>query len=193
MQLQVIAKAVTTGEHLQIFDATAALQRPVIDPRPERLGLHAGLADTSTRQGFAELMATGTGQRRMSHPQVRAVPAGSLGAWAQGRAKQRPLRAPVPPQEVLEVGGDIPPFDAKAIVGPVVTRKFQAMAAAYLAEFARLLPEPGIALLGGLVTAAEQPTQQQPGATFHRQTASTVRAAGDAPAATVARRWPTGW
>ncbi|MNE42010.1 hypothetical protein D3C80_1361160 [compost metagenome] len=192
-QLQVVAKAFTSSDHLQMINTAPALQRPVIDPRPERLGLHPRLADTAARQGFARLMAARVGQRRVAHPQVRAVPAGGLGAGAQGRAEQRPLRAPVPSQGVLEVGGDIPPLDAKAIVGTVVAWKLQAMVAGYLAEFARLLPESGIALLRWLITAAQQPTQQQPRATVHRQTASTVRSAGDAPVATGARRWPTGW
>ncbi|MNP50892.1 hypothetical protein D3C76_1451820 [compost metagenome] len=153
-QTQVVAKTFATCSHLHAFDAPPALQRPIIDPRPERLGLHTGLADTAARQGFARLVTTRPGQGRVPHPQVGAVPVGGFRAGAQGRAEQGPLRAPVTPLGVLEVGGDVPPFDAKAIVRAMVTRELQAMRTGHLAETVCLLPEPGIALRRRRVTSA---------------------------------------
>ena len=153
-QTQVVAKTFATGSHLQAFDARPALQRPIIDPGPERLGLHAGLADTAARQGFARLVTTRPGQGRVPHPQVGAVPVGGFRAGAQGRAEQGPLGAPVTPLGVLEVGSDVPPFDAKAIVCAMVTREFQAMRAGHLVETVRLLPQPGIAWWRRRVTSA---------------------------------------
>ncbi|MNP10788.1 hypothetical protein D3C76_1029490 [compost metagenome] len=190
-QVQAVSKTFAAGDHLQLPDVIATLQRPVIYPGPERLAGNTRLADTAARQGFAGLMATRAGQRRMPHPQVGAAPVGSFRAGAQGRAEQGPLCPPLTPLSVLEIGGDVPPLDAKAIVRSVIARKLQYMIARHLPEGVRLLTQAGktfVCWLRLIATAQQQQDNQSPGFRLHRQIASITRSADAVPIAIAARR-----
>ncbi|MNH16397.1 hypothetical protein D3C79_760390 [compost metagenome] len=195
-QVQVIAKARIAGAHAQVIDAIVAQQRPVVDPGPERLRFNARLADTAARQRLAGLMPAWACQCGVPQPQVRAAPVSRFRAGAQGRAEQGPLHAPVTPLAVLEVGGDVPPLNAKTLMGTVVKGKHQHSIARHLFKSRSILPQSGKAFRRRhrLITPAQQQDQHQyTGFRLHRQIASTVRLADAAPIATAARHWRTGW
>ena len=53
---------------------------PGIDPGAKRLGLDAGLTDAAAREGFAEAVGVGAGDRGMAHPDLLVGPAFGCGA-----------------------------------------------------------------------------------------------------------------
>src|SRR5690606_10474828 len=170
------------------------------DPSMERLRLHAGLPDTPTAKGLGMLVAGRTGQRGMPHPEVRAVPAGGLLTGTQCRAKERPLGAPVASLFILQVGCDVPPFDAVAVVRAVAPRELEGMAPNHLSEVAGLLAQAGKAgfgfRLGGIVACGKQhhcAGQYGADASVHRKIVSAGLRAGAGPAATRVRQQRECW
>ena len=100
---------------------------PFIDPGPERgrpADLHPRLTDPSPRQTFGDVMLIKGRHRRMTHPKLRALPAFPLDRSGRA-AEQRPLHPVLRPIRPGQVGGQIPPFDAKRGVRAMICRKLQ--------------------------------------------------------------------
>ncbi|MCY1313668.1 hypothetical protein D9M70_642150 [compost metagenome] len=62
----------------------------------------------------------GGGDRRVAEPDRLVAPAAGLGRGIQGTAEQRPLHAELMPLGILEIGGDVPPLDAKTFMKAMV-------------------------------------------------------------------------
>ncbi|MNU87288.1 hypothetical protein D3C71_770690 [compost metagenome] len=78
----------------------------------------------------------------MPEPDCLVFPTSHLGRGFQGAAKQRPLRTEFLTLLVLEVGRDVPPFNAKTVVGAVIRRKAELPARHYRRERSRLIAQP---------------------------------------------------
>ena len=79
--------------------------------------------------------------RRMAHPHLLVGPAGALWPGICRMAKERPLHAVGRPCRVLEIGGDVPPFDAKLGMRAMVRRKNELLSRDHGREAGRFLAE----------------------------------------------------
>src|SRR5690606_35000976 len=191
-QRQLIAEFRAGGLHGQLLQSLMfdAAQRPVVDPGMEGLRLSACLAYAAARKCLGVLVTRRAGQASVAHPQIGTVPARFFFSGLKGRAKQRPLCTPVASLRIRQVRRDIPPFDAKAVMCTMITRKFQLMTAYHLLEVAGALSQPGKAglWLGCLAARGTQchranRCNANAGVNVHRKTASIDLLADAAPPA----------
>src|SRR5208337_4780946 len=103
----------------------ARLEDPVVDPRAKRLRGYPGLFDAAAGEGLCEQMLGGGGHRRMAHPDRLVGPALALVSRRASLAEQRPLNAVGGAGFVLKIGGQIPPFRAKAGMRAKISRENQ--------------------------------------------------------------------
>ena len=98
---------------------------PCVDPRLERRGGDSGLPDAAARESFGETMRGRAGDSGVTHPDLLAVPTLALRAGRHRLPEQRPLRAVGRAARIVEVGGDVPPFNAKVRMRAEVAGKHE--------------------------------------------------------------------
>ena len=114
--------------------------------------------------------------RRMPQPDHLIAPPRLLRHGFEGAAKQRPLQAELIALTILEIGGDVPPLDAKSIMRAVIRRKTEHPPRHHRCVRLSLIAHPGKALLlrRRLIATAEQQREHQHHAVNpHGQTSST--------------------
>ena len=95
---------------------------PFVDPCGEGLRDDARLPDAAARETLGRMMRLRRRHGGVRHPQLRGRPALAV-FRREGGAKQRPLRAVAFSVGALQRGGEIPPLDAKVLVGAMIARK----------------------------------------------------------------------
>ncbi|RWW90648.1 hypothetical protein BHE74_00007522 [Ensete ventricosum] len=161
-QVQVVGELRTTGLELHISQRACCARLsgkiPIVDPGIERHRLRAGLADPATGETLSRVVLGSGGDGRVPEPHRGIVPAGLSRPRLEGIAKQRPLHAEHVALGVLEVGGDVPPLDAKARMRAMVLGKAEDLAGHHLGKVRRVTAQASKTLRrrGGLVTGAQQ-------------------------------------
>ncbi|MNZ94860.1 hypothetical protein D3C78_1139780 [compost metagenome] len=199
-QAQAVAEIAAAGTQAQLTKSAvvrrAAAQMPVVDPRPQRRSLDAGLADPSARIGFRHAMSLGAGHRGMGHPQVAVAPAGLRGTGLQGVAEQRPLHAPRPALLVPQIGRHVPPLDAVVRMRAVIGGEDDGPARSRLGEVRRIAGQPGETLLRrrrAIATGEQQADEYRHApASVHRRSSAAGRPAHCGQGAITATRRPAG-
>ncbi|MOA00290.1 hypothetical protein D3C78_1196460 [compost metagenome] len=199
-QPQPVAETLVTGAEQQvgqgIVGCRLAAQLPVVDPCIERRNADTGLTDAATGIALRRVMHRRRRHRRMTEPDRLVLPACHLGGGFQGTAEQRPLRAELMPLSVLQVGGDVPPFDAKAIVGAVIRREAEHPTGHHLGKRSGLVAQPGktffyrCRLIAAIEQQRQQHQEQDAEINFHRQTCAASPPVACGTNATTARLKP---
>ncbi|MNH90681.1 hypothetical protein D3C73_432250 [compost metagenome] len=178
-QPQPVAETPVAGTELQVgqrvVGSRLATQLPVVDPRVERRDADTGLTDAATGITFGRVMRRRRCHRRVAEPDRLILPAQHLGGGFQGTAEQGPLRAKLMPLIVLQVGRDIPPFDAKAVVRAVIRREAEHPTGHHRGERNGLVAQPGKALFHRcrlIATARQQRQEQHADFNLHGQTSA---------------------
>ena len=130
------------------FDAPAPVhlaETPVVDEGVEGRSGDPRLPPAAARQRRGEEMIRGARRRRMAQVEGAVGPAFPLRAGLQSHAKQRPLRAIARAVVAQNIGGQIPPFDAKARMRAVILREDELTAGQNRLEPLGLVGEPGVA------------------------------------------------
>ncbi|MNY12130.1 hypothetical protein D3C86_1451970 [compost metagenome] len=174
-----VTEQFVTGAELQvgqrILSRHLTAESPVINPCVERRQADSGLTDAAPGIAFGRAMRRRRGHRRMPEPDCLVFPTSHLGRGFQGAAKQRPLRTEFLAVFVLEIGGDVPPFNTKTVVGAVIRRKAELPTGNDRREGRRLVAQPREAFFRWrrLIAAAQRQHQQPHGELNpHGQTSS---------------------
>ncbi|MNP34243.1 hypothetical protein D3C76_1275190 [compost metagenome] len=103
-------------------------------------------------------MHRGRCYRRVAQPYRLVAPASRFGRRLQGTAKKCPLHAELAALIILEVGGDVPPFDAKTIMRAMIRREAEHPAGHNLGKRGGLFAKAGEPLLHRrrLIATSEQ-------------------------------------
>src|SRR5579883_791923 len=160
------------GGAVHCFEAT---HLPSIDPGVKRFGIDAGLAYAAAGKGLAEAMGVDAGDRSMPHPDLLIGPSFRLRARMHGLAKQGPLRAIGRAIRIAEIGGHIPPLDAKIRMWAVIGGKDEFSVGSNGRKAVSAHPQSGKALRKPLFVTQGQNQRARNKATSRYRTSSAHR------------------
>jgi hypothetical protein len=155
-----VAEALVPRAELQVRQGIGPLtaEAPIVDPGIERCETHPRLTHATTGVTFGRVMGRCRRHGCVPQPNGLIAPTRLLRDSFQRAAKQRPLHAELAALIVLEIGSDVPPFDAKAIVRTVICREAEFSPGHYRCEYGGVTTQTCEAFLvrRGVVAAAQQ-------------------------------------